>query len=208
MDDTTWAKLRPEVMTTAAISEAMVWLHEETSRAADRLEELKAQRAELLLRGTSEQLRQHAAAIAELETDLERLSAIGAELDRQLKLARDAEAAGIREQQFLEAAAAIEKSNEWFNRNYLKHAHAIAEGLKLEQHARSLLRALARGPAGRWTPPPEGLPKLAQAYVGGEGRDFSYLVKLPGIEPGDAVHWTVPQPTFTGEAAAYYRSAG
>jgi hypothetical protein len=197
MDDETLARLRPAAQTTHAIAEAMVRLTEETFRVQTRLEELKAQRPELLLRATTKQLKASAEAIADAEVDLEQLGALGQELDKQHRLAVDAEAQGVREQKFREAAAAIERSNEWFRRNYLKHAKALREGLELEQRALTLVDALRRDRRGV----PAGLPALQRAYVGGEARDFSYLVKLPGAEPGDAIHWQAKQVDYL---ASYY----
>jgi hypothetical protein len=197
MDDITLQRLRPEATTTAAIAEAMVRVTDETFKMQGRLEELRAERPALLLSGTTAALRQHSAAISESESDLEQLQAIGKELDRQYKLAADAEAAGERQKQFEAAASAIEASNAWFKRNYLRHARALAEGLQLEQNALNLVQALQRDRRGV----PAGLPQMARAFVGSEGRSFSYLTKLPGAEPGQAIHWQAKQ---TDSLAHYY----
>jgi hypothetical protein len=196
MDDQTLAALRPEAMTTHAIAAATARVIDETFKVQARIEELKASRPELLLTATTSELRANADAIAEVEGDLEQLTAIGRELDRQHALARDAEAAGEREKQFRAAVEAIEASNSWFRRNYLKHARALSEGLQLEQHALNLVQALQRKGVL-----PNGLPAMARAYVGAEGRSFSYLTKLPGAEPGEAVHWQARQ---VDSWASYY----
>lgn len=120
------------------------------------------------------QLRENAQAIADCETDLQQLEAIGGELDKQHARAKDAEAAGELEKRFLEAAAAIERSNEFFERNYTKHARAIAAGLELEQRARSLVEALGRDTRGRAVSVPPGLPAMARAFVGSEARNFAF----------------------------------
>jgi hypothetical protein len=76
-------------------------------------------------------------------------------------------------------------------------------GLALEEHALSLLQAFQRDRRGV----PAGLPWLAQAFIGNEGRSFSYLVKLPGAEPGEAIHWQAQRQLYTGEAGAYMGKA-
>jgi hypothetical protein len=193
VDDTTLQRLRPAAQTMAAIEAAMVSVLEETGRVQTRLEELKAIRPSMLLTATTAELRANADAVADAESDLEQLAALGRELDRQHRLAADAEAAGEREAKFKEAAAAIEKSNEWFKRNYLKHARALREGLELEERALSLVQALQRKGAL-----PHGLPAMARAFVGSEGRSFSYLTKLPGAEPGAAVSLAGETSRFLG----------
>jgi hypothetical protein len=200
MNDETLQRLRPQAQTTHAIEAAMVAVMDETSRVQVRLEELRAIRPSMLLTATTAELRANQDAISDCESDLEQLGAISQELGRQHHLAVEALKAGEREQKFREAAAAIEASNAWFARHYLKHARAIAEGLALEQHAIGLLQAFQRDRRGV----PAGLPALARAFVGNEGRDFSYLTKLPGVEAGEAIHWQSRRqsaPAFTSAAA-------
>jgi hypothetical protein len=185
MNDETLQRLRPTEPSTHAIAEALSRLTDEANRVQVRQAELRALRPSMFLTATTAELRANQDAISDCESDLEQLQAIAEELNRQYALAADAEAAGERQKQFEAAAEAIEASNAWFRKHYLKHALPLAEGLALEQRALSLVNALQRDKRGV----PAGLPALARAFVGNEARDFSYLVKLPGVEPGEAIHW-------------------
>jgi hypothetical protein len=196
MDDQTLRRLQPQAQTTHAIAVAMGAVHDETARVATRQAELRQLRQQMLLNATTSQLRANADEIADCDSDLLQLDAIGKELDRQYSIAKQAELAGERQKQWQECAAAIEKSNAWFHKNYVKHAQAIAEGLALEQIARRLMTDLTRHRPGQ--PPLPSLPplpQLAQAHVGSEARDYSALVRLPASEPNTAAyHWVIPPP--------------
>lgn len=181
MDAETLSRLRPSDDTSGAIEAALGAAQEERTTATHRTAELTIERAKLLLVGTTAAITKVETSLRDAATDLERITAIEGALAPLLEAAEEREADDARVQQVREAAAAIEKFNEWLRTEYAPLAAAIAGGIGLEKRAIALRERLRDRHTGAV---PEGLPPLAIAHVGSDGRSLSFLVRLPSAAPG------------------------
>ena len=183
MDSETFSRLRPADHSAAAIRDALAAVEVERTDATHRAGALTAERARLLLVGTTGAIARTEAAIREIATDLEQLAAIADALLPMLRAAEERESGVAHAQQVREAAEAIEKFNDWLANAYAAHAVPKFGGsyIGLEKRAIALRERLRDRHTGAV---PEGLPPLALAHVGSDGRSLSFLVRLPSVAPG------------------------
>jgi hypothetical protein len=183
MDAKTLSRIRPADDSASAIRAAIAVVAQERSASEQRMADHAARRTDLLLSGSTAEIRAAEEAIRDAETDVARLDAIGAPLAAQLADAVAREAGDERTEQVRTATAKIEAFNSWFAESYAKHAKALAEGLELELAAQRALNAL-RSPVL-----PHGLPEMVRAHVGQDTRGLGFLVRLPAAAAGQPPFW-------------------
>ncbi len=176
---------RPKGQSHASINAALISLRDEDAALKNLIEDETRQRASLLLTGSDLEIRTAENAIRDARLNLERIEVMTADLESKLKEARAIEAGEARAEQMRQANAATLKFNAWLAADYETHAHAIAEGIALENEARRQREALRHASGGIH----EGLAEVSLAYVGLEARGFSFLVRLPAIMPGEPIVW-------------------
>jgi hypothetical protein len=181
MDSATLVRLRPADQSADAIRDALAVLREERDGAARRTATLSAERARLLLVGTTAAIAKTETAIRDAGTDQEQFDAIAAALAPMLAAAEAREADDARTQQIREAAEAIQAFNDWIATEYAPLAAAIAAGIGLERRAYRLRDMVRAAPTGELS---GELPAISRVYVGWDARGLEFMVRLPATAPG------------------------
>jgi hypothetical protein len=185
VDAKTLARLRPADDSARAIRIAIDAVKHERTTAEQRMVDYAARRTDLLLNGSTAEIRAAEEAIRDAETDLARLDAISPALSSQLAEAVAREAGDAQAEQVRASVAKIERFNSWFAESYAKHAAALAEGLELEREAERARTALRNTTVAL----PTGLPEMARAFVGSQARGLGFLVRLPAAAPAQQPFW-------------------
>ncbi|MCK8784133.1 hypothetical protein M0638_07055 [Roseomonas sp. NAR14] len=206
-------QLRQHDGSVAGVSAALKRVQDAAEWNAVRIAELQAARSALVRDGTAEQIEAGERGERLAHILAEQLAAGLSELQQDLEAAYARAAAAHAQRLTTTARAAEERFRLWVEAEYLKHAEAIAEGIRLEREAEQAQAAaveawsaLRRHP-GYVEPPPTRAPPpppRPRAFMREQyGRSFALTVALPSLKPGTAPVAMPPPPPSGGERDAY-----